>query len=261
MLFVFGFYYVTTVLGVTNIVMVMVTLFLLSIVVAVVISKLSIEPLKDHFEKLEAYLKETLHELNLPVSTINANTKMLRKTLDDEKSLKRLDRIEKASQMLHERYSELDYLIKKQMQQEKIETFDLKTVLEQRLELLQSLYSHVEFRSDLEAISLNLDRIGLQKVVDNLIDNAVKYSTAPIVVEMTLKNGILSIKDNGCGMDELALIKIFDRYYQSDEKISGFGIGLALVKNYCDRHKIKLHVKSKLKYGTEMILDFQGVEI
>lgn len=236
-------------------------MFLLSIVVAVIIAKLSIEPLKDHFVKLEQFSKETLHELNLPISTINANTKMLRKMLNDEKSVKRLDRIEKASQMLHERYSELDYLIKKQMQKEFIEKFDLKLLVEQRLELLQSLYSHVEFRSDLESISLNLDRIGLQKVVDNLIDNAVKYSKAPIIVEIVLKDGLLNVKDNGCGMDELALVKIFDRYYQQDEKATGFGIGLSLVKNYCDQHKIKLHVKSKKESGTEMILDFQGVQV
>ncbi len=260
MLFVGGFYYVTGILHVNNIIFVILTILLLSILVAIVIAKLSIEPLKDHFNKLEHFSKETLHELNLPISTINANTKMLRKTLSDDKSLKRLERIEKASQMLHERYSELDYLIKKQMQKEQIETFDLKELLIQRLELLQSLYAHVQFQTDLHSISLKLDRIGLQKVMDNLIDNAIKYSTAPIVVNIVLKDGVLSIIDKGVGMDELALVKIFDRYYQGDDEASGFGIGLALVKNYCDRYKIKLHVNSKPNIGTTMTLDFQGVK-
>jgi signal transduction histidine kinase len=260
MLFVGGFHYVTDILHVSNMMFVMITVLLLSVLVAIIIAKLSIEPLKDHFNKLEQFSKETLHELNLPISTINANTKMLRKSLTDEKSLKRLERIEKASQMLHERYSELDYLIKKQMQKEQMETFNLKELLMQRLELLQSLYSHVEFQTDLENISLKLDRIGLQKVIDNLIDNAVKYSTSPIVVKIVLKEEVLSIIDNGVGMDELALIKIFDRYYQDDDNASGFGIGLALVKNYCDRYKIKLHVNSKPNIGTTMTLDFQGVK-
>ena len=261
MLFVSGFYYVHTVLGVTNILPVFLMIFLLSIVIATMIATLSIEPLKDHFEKLEHLSKEILHELNLPISTINANTAMLRKGLSDVKSLKRLERIEGACTLLYERYGELDYLIKKQMQQETIEAVELQAFIASRLRLLASLYAHVNFSSHLSILHVRLDKIGLQKVIDNLIDNAVKYSDAPCEVRVTLEHGILKIIDNGRGMDEMELVGIFDRYYQNDATVSGYGIGLALVKNYCDRHKIKLHVKSIKGKGTTMILDFQGVEL
>ncbi len=260
MLFVVGFYYVNSILEVHNVIVIFVVIFVLSIVTAVMIATLSIEPLKDHFEKLEHFSKETLHELKLPISTINANTAMLRKTLHDAKSLKRLERIEGACTLLHERYSELDYLIKKQIQKETVEVLDLKVFLQSRLKLLASLYAHVDFSSHLNTTRVELDRIGLQKVIDNLIDNAVKYSDTPVVVSIELENGVLRIADNGRGMDEMELIQIFDRYYQNDATVSGYGIGLALVKNYCDRHKIKLHVKSTKGEGTTMILDFQGIE-
>ncbi len=260
MLFVVGFYYINTVLEFHNVTLILVSIFCLSIVIAVMMATLSIEPLKDHFEKLENFSKETLHELNLPISTINANTAMLRKTLHDAKSLKRLERIEGACTLLHERYRELDYLIKKQMQQETIEVVDLKEFLYARFNLLESLYTHVKFSKRLNTFHVKLDRIGLQKVIDNLIDNAVKYSDAPAIVSVVLEQGVLHITDNGRGMDEMELVQIFDRYYQNDATVSGYGIGLALVKNYCDRHKIKLHVKSTKGEGTTMILDFQGVE-
>ncbi len=260
MLFVVGFYYVNTILAYSNVTFILLVMLLLSIVMAVMIATLSIDPLKDHFEKLEHFSKETLHELNLPISTIHANTSMLRKTLDDAKSLKRLERIEGACILLHERYSELDYLIKKQMHKETIETVELSAFLQSRLRLLGSLYDHVDFSTHLNDYDVKLDRMGLQKVIDNLIDNAVKYSNAPVCVEVSLEHGILRITDNGRGMDEMELIRIFDRYYQNDATVSGYGIGLALVKNYCDRHRIKLHVKSIKGEGTTMILDFQGVE-
>ncbi len=260
MLFVVGFYYVNTILAYSNVTFILLVILLLSIVMAVMIATLSIDPLKDHFEKLEHFSKETLHELNLPISTINANTAMLRKTLDDAKSLKRLERIEGACMLLHERYSELDYLIKKQMHKETIEAVELSAFLQSRLRLLDSLYDHVDFSIHLNDYDVKLDRMGLQKVIDNLIDNAVKYSNAPVCVEVSLEHGILRITDNGRGMDEMELIRIFDRYYQNDATVSGYGIGLALVKNYCDRHRIKLHVKSIKGEGTTMILDFQGVE-
>lgn len=227
--------------------------------IGVVIAKLSIEPLREHFNQLEYFSKEILHELNLPINTIMTNTAMLKKKIEDERSRKRFTRIEAACGMLQERYKELDYLIKKQMQHEQIETFDVSELVRERLKLLKPLYSSAAFDEDLEAISVNIDRIGLAKVIDNIIDNAVKYSPQNTKIDITCRDNKLSIKDNGRGMDEVEIFQIFDRYYQGDENELGFGIGLGLVKNYCDRYKIKLHVDSKKGVGTTMQLDFSGV--
>ena len=223
------------------------------------IAKLSIEPLREHFNQLEHFSKEILHELNLPINTIMTNTSMLKKSSEDERSLKRFGRIEAACGMLQERYKELDYLIKKQMQHEQIEQFDVSELVVERLKLLKPLYSQALFRVDLEAISVNIDRIGLAKVIDNIIDNSVKYSPQNAEIVIVCKERKLMISDKGQGMDEVELFQIFDRYYQSDENALGFGIGLGLVKNYCDRYKIKLHVDSKKSVGTTMQLDFRGV--
>ncbi|MGB5965208.1 MAG: HAMP domain-containing sensor histidine kinase [Sulfurimonadaceae bacterium] len=234
-------------------------ILLLVIIAGVAIAKLSIEPLREHFNQLEHFSKEILHELNLPINTIMTNTAMLKKNMEDERSLKRFSRIEAACGMLQERYKELDYLIKKQMQHEQIEQFDVRELVQERLKLLRPLYSHASFREDLEAISVNIDRIGLAKVIDNIIDNGVKYSPQNAEIVIVSRDKKLSISDNGRGMDEVELFQVFDRYYQSDESDLGFGIGLGLVKNYCDRYKIKLHVDSKKGEGTSMQLDFSGV--
>lgn len=233
-------------------------LFLVSIA-GVAIAKLSIEPLREQFNQLEHFSKEILHELNLPINTIMTNTSMLKKNIEDERSLKRFSRIEAACEMLQERYKELDYLIKKQMQHEQIEQFDVAQLVEDRLKLLKPLYSSAVFREDLEAISVNIDKIGLAKVIDNIIDNSVKYSSKNAEIDIVSCDKKLTISDKGQGMDEVELFQIFDRYYQSNEKALGFGIGLGLVKNYCDRYKIKLHVDSKKGQGTTMQLDFSGV--
>ena len=234
------------------------TLFLV-IIAGVGIAKLSIEPLREHFHQLEHFSKEILHELNLPINTIMTNTSMLKKKIEDERSLKRFSRIEAACVMLQERYKELDYLIKKQMQHEQIEPFDVAELVKERLKLLKPLYSSALFSEDLEAISVNIDKIGLAKVIDNIIDNSVKYSPQKAEIVIRCHHRRLTITDKGQGMDEVELFQIFDRYYQSNEKALGFGIGLGLVKNYCDRYKIKLHVDSKKGQGTTMQLDFSGV--
>ncbi len=228
-----------------------------AVMLGFMVAKLAIAPLQEHMGQLERFSKETLHELNLPVSTILTNTKMLERNCENEKSLKRLGRIEKAAEMIQERYAELDYLIRTQTQHVQVERFDLSELIRERMEFFRALYPHVTFHHTLEPTFLVLDRIGLRKVVDNLVDNAVKYSREAPEVSLRLSRGTLEIEDRGIGMDEMELLRIFDRYYQSDATMPGYGIGLGLVKSYCDKYRIKLHVRSEKGKGTTMILEFK----
>lgn len=236
-------------------------IFLASLIFALIcgwiLAKIAIKPLKEHFEHLEVFSKETLHELNLPINTITANVEMLRKTHSDEKSLKRLERIGQAVGMLKERYNELDYLIKKQMARENIELFDLADLLQERLVFLRGLYSNVTWELVISSRDVSLDRIGMGKVIDNLVENGVKYSLSPAHIQITLAEDTLSICDRGIGMDEITLMRIYDRYFQNDTTIPGYGIGLGLVKRYCDRHHIGLHVSSQVGKGTCVKLELK----
>lgn len=221
-----------------------------------ILSRIAIEPLKEHFYHLDRFSKETLHELNLPVNTITANVSMLRKTHTDEKSQKRLERIELATKMLKERYNELDYLIKKQMEREIVASFDLAPLVQERVNFLSGLYPSVQWSLELHSLEVKLDAIGIAKVIDNIIDNGVKYSSSSAKIAVTLTGRTLRIADQGCGMDEVTLMRIFDRYYQSDKTMAGYGIGLSLVKRYCDRYRIGLSVLSHVGEGTSITLEF-----
>ena len=224
---------------------------------AVFISKLSIDPLSEYVTNLQQLSKETLHELNLPVSTINTNAQMLKKNLIDTKSLKRLQRIETACEMLQERYNELDYMIKVQSEKDIKEAFHLDELLQKRVDFFSSFYPQVEFVTQLESTKIVNDKIGVAKVVDNIIQNGVKYSTTKKQIDITLQDNILSIKDYGCGMKEVELLKIFDTYYQSNKNMQGFGIGLSMVKRFCDTHNIGLHFESQVDIGTTVKLNFK----
>ncbi len=230
------------------------------ILAGVMISKLAVDPLEEHVNNLQNLSKETLHELNLPISTIMTNSHMLKKNMDNEKDLKRMSRIENACKMLQQRYNELDYMIKTQSLQELKESFDLKELVEQRVDFLKSVYPHMEFELDLESTFVTNDKIGLSKVIDNIIDNGVKYSHKINTLTIKLHNLTLHIQDYGCGMDEVELIHIFDTYYQSNKNMQGFGIGLSMVKRFCDMQKIKLNFKSTPNIGTTVLLDFKENE-
>lgn len=223
----------------------------------VFISKLAVDPLFDYVTHLQALSKETLHELNLPISTITTNTQMLAKNIEDEKALKRVTRIETACEMLKERYNELDYLIKMQSEEDVRELFFVDKLVEKRVAFLQKIYPHMEFSLELSPMELLGDKTGLSKVIDNLIDNAVKYSQNSRKIDIELKNRTLVIQDYGVGMDEVELLHIFDKYYQTNTEMQGFGIGLSLVKRFCDKNAIELIFESAKDIGTKVKLKFK----
>ena len=223
----------------------------------VFISKLAVDPLHEYVKNLQNLSKETLHELNLPISTIISNSQMLSKNFDDEKSQKRLKRIDSACEMLKQRYNELEYMIKMQSMQDLKETFSLKQLIEQRVAFLQHIYPHINFKLELENIEITNDKTGLSKVIDNIIDNGVKYSQNSDIIDIRLNAVTLEIQDYGLGMDEVELLQIFDNYYQANDNMRGFGIGLSMVKRFCDSNNINLSFKSLQNSGTTVILEFK----
>ena len=250
-------YYFLSIVQVKNILLLSAIILSFVTLSAFFISKLAIDPLEEYATNLQNLSKETLHELNLPISTIMTNTHLLKKRLNDEKSLKRIKRVESACDMLKQRYNELDYLIKTQSTKELNEYFSLDELLKDRIEFLQQIYPHIQFSLNLEKTTIRNDKIGLSKAIDNIIDNGVKYSLNSNIIEIKLLNNILYIKDYGRGMDEVELLKIFDNYYQSNKNMQGFGIGLSMVKRFCDTHSIGLSFHSKPDEGTTVLLKFK----
>jgi two-component system OmpR family sensor kinase len=250
-------YYFVAVIEIENIFLLLLTLLILTAFTGFIITKLSIDPLFEHVRNLQNLSTETLHELNLPISTIKTNIHMLKKNITNDKDLKRISRIESACDMLQQRYNELDYMIKLQSSNIKHEEFNLDELIQSRVEFLSRIYPHIDFDVEITPTQISNDKVGLSKVIDNLIDNAVKYSQNIHKISIKLHDCTLLIQDYGCGMDEVELLKIFDRYYQSNENMQGFGIGLSMVKRFCDANEILLNFKSKPNFGTTVILKFK----
>jgi len=204
-------------------------------------------------ENLSQLSSEILHELNIPLSTIRANSTMLAKSLSDEKSLKRIERIDASSQRLERLYKELVYSIKKEFQPIKKETFCVKELIEERVAVFEA-FERNTFYLVLEPYKMTADKIGFEKMIDNLLVNAMKYSSKDSPVTVVLKEKRLSISDEGIGMTEMQLLRVYERYYQGDSSKEGEGIGLTLVKRYCDEENIAIQIKSQKDVGTSVYL-------
>jgi two-component system sensor histidine kinase MprB len=78
----------------------------------------------------------------------------------------------------------------------------------------------------------------LERAIDNVLDNAVKWSPAGATVEVTLAAGVLAVRDHGRGFDEADLPHVFDRFYRAAAArgLPGSGLGLAIVKQTVEDH-------------------------
>jgi signal transduction histidine kinase len=204
---------------------------------------------------LDILLKDTLHELNIPLSVINANLQMLQADEQDVKKLKRLERIELASKDLYALYKEVDYYIKKEIQEDVREKFYLDELVKTVVQKQKEMANGVDIFYNVLHVELFADKHGLAKVISNLVHNALKYNQNHNPLHIFQEEDTLIIKDQGIGMSEAELFLAFNRYYQVDTTKEGYGIGLSLVKAYCDEFKIAMRINSQKNVGTEVILD------
>ena len=100
----------------------------------------------------------------------------------------------------------------------------------------------------------------LHMLLNNLIDNAIKYNKKMGSLIITLKNQKLIIKDTVLGINKAEINRIYERFYRgSDEtikKISGSGLGLAIVKHICQTYNIKITLNSIENQETQFTLIF-----
>ncbi|MDN3588859.1 PAS domain S-box protein [Pedobacter aquatilis] len=117
-------------------------------------------------------------------------------------------------------------------------------------------FSHKINLSVVQPIIVNADRDKIGSVISNLLSNAVKYSPSgteiDIRCEILADKAVVSITDEGIGIDEEDVDKLFNRYYRvgKHHTISGFGIGLYLSSEIIERHNGKIGVNSEIGKGS-----------
>ena len=108
-------------------------------------------------------------------------------------------------------------------------------------------------------ITVNADKEKIRQVIINLVDNAIKYGKANGQVEASFyntdgKNILIEFSDDGMGISEEHLPRIFERFYRTDygrsRNIGGTGLGLAICKHIVEAHGHSIHARSKPDVGT-----------
>ena len=213
------------------------------------------------------FINNMTHEFKTPITSISLATQLLQEELKpgkNESILRYLGIIKDENTRLGQQVERV--LQTAQMEREEItlkrKKVDMAALIHQVVEingpLIESVNGTLQLSLGEHPAILVVDEVHISNVLNNLIDNAVKYSpTNPhIEIEVTEQGQGISIqvKDQGIGMPKEALSNIFDAFYRvptgNVHNVKGFGLGLSYVKKIVEAHGGKVHVKSKLGEGS-----------
>ncbi len=152
-----------------------------------------------------------------------------------------------------------------------IESFDIKSMLEDVIELMDFLAEESEvliIKENLESINYNGDLNKLKRVAINLISNGIKYNKKGGIVDISTfqdkTNVYIKIKDTGIGIKQENINKIFERFYRENvvrtTKKSGTGLGLAIVDFIIKLHKGEITIESTEGEGTVFLVKLPKLE-
>jgi signal transduction histidine kinase len=235
-------------LAATVMLAIVVSLFLFSFLLLKNFSK----PFEKLNSQLDNFIKDSMHEINTPLSIINLNADLFANKYGDNKYLQRM---KSAAKTLATIYNDMDYLIKQGRVVHKRQEIDMGDFIQNRVDYFQEIaqLKEIVLVTDIDTqCYYEFSKTKLQRIVDNTISNAIKYSHNHNKVEIKLfkeENQIVFwVKDHGVGIEDIE--KIFSRYYREDEAKGGFGIGLNIVKQIIDEEDIELEVHSEVDIGT-----------
>lgn len=222
--------------------------------------KSTIEPLQKANMYLDRFFNDAMHELKTPLGVISINLEMLEEKIGKTKEIQRALNGLKG---LNTIYDDIEYLIKHKRVEYTKENLDFSLFLTQRIEFFDdvAVTKGIIFELGIEnGIFINFNKIELQRLIDNTISNAIKYShkNGKVIVNLeNIENKIVfRVKDFGIGIKDK--VAVFKRYIKEDSIKGGFGIGLSIVKAICDKNGVEIKLDTKYGEGSEFSYIFKN---
>jgi two-component system phosphate regulon sensor histidine kinase PhoR len=231
--------------------------------------KLEIETLKVREEYRKEFMGNVSHELKTPLFTVQGYLE----TLVDG-GINDLEIRDKYLKRAVKGLERLIYIVKDLDMITKLEVGDLSLKIEKFtiIDLVLEVFELFEMKASKKSISLTLDRDydkpvwvyadreRIQQVLSNLVVNSIKYGREKGTTELSVESisdekVIIRVTDNGEGIEEEHISRLFERFYRVDmsrsRQIGGSGLGLSIVKHIVEAHQEQIYVESEIAVGSE----------
>ena len=228
---------------------------------------------KRYSEIKNDFINNMTHELKTPIASISLAAQMM----NDNSVTKSPQMMSQLGGVIHDETKRLRFLVEKVLQMSMFDrqdaTFKKKELdLNEMVETIANSFSlRVEHTggkiyTEIEAVdsAIYVDEVHFQNVINNLLDNAVKYRKPDQPIDIYIRTWnddehlYLSIRDTGVGIKKDNLKKVFDKFYRvhtgNVHDVKGFGLGLAYVKKIVDLHQGEIKVDSEYGKGTKFTI-------
>ena len=218
--------------------------------------KISQKNINDFKEFVEVWI----HEVKIPISSLVLKCHNNKEKYDKSflSQIRRLDNnIDEILYYVRSEDTEKDFIITEIDLKEVVRNISLKN----KDDLLEN---NIEFEVDLKATSVNSDKKWLEFIINQIINNSIKYKkeSESIIKIESIENKdkvILEIYDNGIGIPEKDLKRVFDKSFTGTngrDKVKSTGMGLYIIKKLCDKLGHNISIESKENEYTKVILEF-----
>ncbi len=194
-------------------------------------------------ESQKLFIRHAIHETNTPISVIISNIELYE--MKHGKS-EYLSNIEAATKNIFNISDDLSYLMKKDQIKDYKQRINLSDFIQSRIDFfnplaLQSNLSFI-FKPDSDSITLYINETKLQRIIDNNLTNAIKYTHENEPIMIVLEDYLFKVSSKSTHIQQPE--KVFEAYYREADTKSGLGLGLSLVKQICKEEDIKIQLKS-----------------
>ena len=218
------------------------------------------------------FSSDVSHELRTPVSVILTESQYSLEYADT------LDEAKESFEVIQRQARRMSELINQIMELSKLEKQPVielkKTNFSETLEKIIADYKNLLYEKNIKIfknieknIFINADKVMIERLIDNLLNNTMKFTKDTINIKLYSKeeNCVLEVEDNGIGISDENKKLIWNRFFQVNDsrnkKINkGFGLGLSLVAKIIEQHNASIDVESQLNEGSKFIAKFTKVK-
>ncbi|MBO4862906.1 MAG: HAMP domain-containing histidine kinase [Eubacterium sp.] len=233
-----------------NAILISLAVIIVMFILSLFLSKRVLHPVEKAWEDQKRFVADASHELKTPLAVVLSNTDMVIKSKDknSEKNMKRLDNIKNESDRMKELVSELLEVARGDLSNKELirEDVNLSELTEDIILVWDPICYEADrtLENDIEEdLHITGDPSKLRRLIDILIDNAIKYSFEKSTISVSLKKSSkhinLVVTNKGTPLSEDECRKIFERFYRADksrESTPGYGLGLAIAESVTAEH-------------------------
>ncbi|TVQ88374.1 MAG: PAS domain-containing sensor histidine kinase [Bacteroidetes bacterium] len=220
-------------------------------------------------EELDRFVYSTSHELRSPLMSVLGLINLMEadESADEQKQYLNMirDTVSRLDKIIHDiidysRNSRMDVVY---------ENIDFEGFIRQAINnhAYMDNFTKVNFEVDVKnEVAFFSDKKRIEIIFNNFISNCIRFHNynqdspeVKIKVKTSPVNALITISDNGTGIHEKHLPKLYEMFYRATDKSTGSGIGLYIVKEIIDKIKGKIQVQSKINEGTTFIIDLPNL--